>query len=128
MCNLKMKKIVGAINVKVSNHISEDLALSILLKLPLKSLKRFGCVCKSWVLLFENLYFLNMYRNYFISSNHSYYDDTCILLNSTTNLFSSETTQSTMYLLFGERFNNMVKVDWPPPFHEDEFNLYSEKN
>jgi len=119
-----MKKFVGAINVKVSNHISEDLALSILSKLPLKSLKRFGCVCKSWVLLFENLYFLNMYRNYFISSNHFYYDDTYILLNSTTHLFSSETPQSTLYLLSGERFENMVKVDWPPPFHEDDSLIY----
>jgi len=47
-----MEKSVSAINVKVSNNISEDLAFSILSKLPLKSLKWFGCVQKSWALLF----------------------------------------------------------------------------
>lgn len=32
-----------------------DLFFSILSKLPLKSLKQFGCVCKSWGLLFESM-------------------------------------------------------------------------
>lgn len=40
---------------KVSNqNIPDDLAFSIMSKLPLKSLKPFGCCCKSWRLLFEN--------------------------------------------------------------------------
>jgi molecular chaperone HtpG len=50
---LEMEKSMGATNAKVSNHIPEDLAFSILSKLPLKSLKRFGCVRKSWTLLFS---------------------------------------------------------------------------
>ncbi|TKY47513.1 Heat shock protein 83 [Spatholobus suberectus] len=49
------KKSVGMTNEKLRNHLPDDLALSILSKLPLKSLKRFGCVCKSWALLFETL-------------------------------------------------------------------------
>ncbi|CAJ2655602.1 unnamed protein product [Trifolium pratense] len=115
-----MEKSMGATNAKVINHIPEDLAFSILSKLPLKSLKRFGCVRRSWALLFENLHFLNMYRNYFISNNHSYYDGTSILLNQTNNPLSGEAFHSTLYLLSGERFENMVKLDWPPPFHEDD--------
>ncbi|GAU25649.1 hypothetical protein TSUD_265750 [Trifolium subterraneum] len=115
-----MEKSMGATNAKVSNYIPEDLAFSILSKLPLKSLKRFGCVHKSWALLFENLHFLNMYRNYFISNNHSYYDGTSILLNGTKNPLLGEGFHPTLYLLSGERFENMVKLDWPPPFLADD--------
>jgi molecular chaperone HtpG len=115
-----MEKSMGATNAKVSNHIPEDLAFSILSKLPLKSLKRFGCVRKSWALLFENLHFLNMYRNYFISNEHSYYDGTSILLNQTNNPLPGEAFHSTLYLLSGERFENKIKLDWPPPFHEED--------
>jgi len=115
-----MEKSTSATNVNVSNNISEDLAFSILSKLPLKSLKRFGCVRKSWALLFENPYFMSMYQNYFLSKNHSYYDGTSILLNWTNNAMPGEMYHSTLYLLSGERFENMVKLDWPPPFHEDD--------
>ena len=115
-----MKKFVSATNVKVSNNISEDIAFSILSKLPLKSLKRFGCVHESWALLFENLYFMSMYQNYFLSKNHSYYDGTSILLNWTNNALPGEIYHSTLYLLSGERFESMDKLDLPPPFHEDD--------
>jgi molecular chaperone HtpG len=114
-----MKKSVSATNVKVGNNIPEDLVFSILSKLPLKSLKRFGCVRKSWAFLFENLRFMTMYRNYFISNNHSYYDGTSILLNHTNNPLPGDAYYNTLYILSGERFENKFKLDWPPPFHED---------
>jgi len=28
-----------------------------------------------------------------------------------------------LYSLFGERFQNMVKLDWPNPFQKDEFHF-----
>lgn len=113
-----MEKSEGAKNLKFSNHIPEDHAFTILSKLPLKSLKRFGCVRKSWTFLFENLHFTTMYRNYFLFNNHFYYDDTSILLNQIN--LPGEGFCSTLYLLSGERFQNMIKVDWPPPFYEDD--------
>jgi len=115
-----MKKSVSATNVKVSNHLPGDLVFSILSKLPLKSLKRFGCVRKSWSFLFENLHFMTMYRNYFLSNNHSYYDDTSILLNHTNIPLPGDAFYDTLYILSGERFEHKVKLDWPPPFHDDD--------
>ena len=118
LCDLEMRKFGGATNVKVRNHLPEELSFSILSKLPLKSLKRFGCVQKSWALLFDNLYFMSMYRNYFLSTNHSYYDGTSILLHGTCNPLPNN-YHSLSYLLFGEKFENMVKLDLPPPLVED---------
>jgi molecular chaperone HtpG len=51
-------------------HIPDDIALHILSKLPFKSLKRFGRVHKSWSILFENPYFMNMLRNNFLYNNN----------------------------------------------------------
>jgi molecular chaperone HtpG len=64
----------------LTNHITDDIILSILSKLPLKSFKRFECVCKSWSLLFDDPYFITMYRNNFLLKDCSYYDDTCLLV------------------------------------------------
>jgi molecular chaperone HtpG len=96
---------------KVSNHIHDDLAFSILSKLPLKSLKRFSCVRKSWSRLFENPNFMNMYRYYFISS--TYEDD------GSYPVLMGRMVHHVLYLLFGERFENKVKLDWPSPYQED---------
>jgi molecular chaperone HtpG len=115
-----MKKSVSATNVKVSNYISEDLVFSILSKLPLKTLKRFGCVHRSWAFLFENLHFMTMYRNYFLCNNHSYYDGTSILLKLTNDPLPGDAFYDTLYILSGERFEYKVKLDWPPPFHDDD--------
>ncbi|CAK8571902.1 unnamed protein product [Lathyrus sativus] len=68
---------------KVSNFINDDLSFNILSKLPLKSVKRFGCVCKSWSIIFENHHFMKMFRSNFISNHHSFYDDTSVLLQVT---------------------------------------------
>ncbi|XP_004507059.1 putative F-box protein At3g16210 [Cicer arietinum] len=101
---------------KFGYHIHNDLALSILLKLPLKSLKRFNCVCKSWSQLFENPNFMSMYWSNFITSNHSSYQDVLFLLIPKTN----ENKHPGLYSLSGERYENKVKLDWPPPFQEDD--------
>lgn len=61
---------------KVRNHIPNDLAFSILSKLPLKSFKRFECVCKPWALLFEN----SCSALIFLSIPHFDYNDTSVLL------------------------------------------------
>jgi len=62
---------VTATNEKVSTFIHDDITFSILSKLPLKSLKRFECVRKSWSLLFENPLFMNLVRNNFLSDNRN---------------------------------------------------------
>jgi len=104
---------------KVSNHhILDDFMFSILSKLPLKSLVRFTCVRKSWSILFENTYFMNMYRlNFASNKNYSYVDDSCLTFDFV------EPSYEHHYALFshtGEWFENKVKLDWPPPFHEDD--------
>jgi molecular chaperone HtpG len=116
---MEMEKYVDGTNVKVSSHIPEDLAFSILSKLPIKSLKRFGCVQKSWTPLLENLHFLSIYRNYLLLKNQSNYDDMSILINQ-----RNEECHSTLYILSGERFENRVKLDWPPPFHVNDTSIY----
>ncbi|XP_058782851.1 F-box/kelch-repeat protein At3g23880-like [Vicia villosa] len=93
------------------NHIPDDIVFSILSKLSLKSLKRFECVCKSWSLLFDNVIFMTMFRNYFISKNHSFYDDISFLLRLK--------NRHPFYFLSGERFKNIVKFDWPNNYSFD---------
>jgi len=109
-----MAKFVIAKNKKVSNSIPNDLVPSILSNLSIKSLKRFECVCKSWTLLFENLYFKSLFHKRFFSNNHSYYDDTSLLLYQAMNDNKLE-----LYSLSGGKFENRVKLDWPNPFQED---------
>ncbi|GMI93367.1 hypothetical protein like AT3G06240 [Hibiscus trionum] len=51
-------------------EVPEALTLEILLKLPIKSLARFNCVCKSWCSSFRTLYFSSKhYHNNLKSSN-----------------------------------------------------------
>jgi molecular chaperone HtpG len=75
------KKYVTTTSEKVSNHIHDDVAFSILSKLPLKSLKRFECVRKSWSSLFENPHFMNMVRDYFLSDSSFSYHNASLLLH-----------------------------------------------
>jgi molecular chaperone HtpG len=65
--NEKKKKMEEVSN---GNYVHDDIVISILSKLPIKSMKRFSCVRKSWSLLLENPSFINM----FVS-------DACIILN-----------------------------------------------
>ncbi|AES98726.2 F-box protein interaction domain protein [Medicago truncatula] len=102
------------------NHIPEDLALFILSKLPLKSLKRFGCVKKTWSLLFENSYFITMFRTNFISIPHSYYDDTTLILQE----IVETPLKCYIHSLSGERFENRLKFHMPNPFQVEDPLLY----
>ncbi|XP_058744979.1 F-box/kelch-repeat protein At3g06240-like [Vicia villosa] len=116
-----MEKSLDATNEKVSHHIYDDIAFVILSKLPLKSFIRFSCVRKSWSLLFQNSYFMKMFRTNFLSKDHSHYNDTSILLQHIT-LHNYNVCVPKLYSLSGERFENMVKLDWPNPY-EDPFDF-----
>jgi molecular chaperone HtpG len=59
-----------------------------------------------------------MYRNYFLTKDHSYYDDTSLLLHQTLNYFDKEYE---LYVVSGERFGNRVKLDWPNLFSRYNF-------
>ncbi|KAK2435312.1 F-box/kelch-repeat protein [Trifolium repens] len=98
---------------KVRNHIPNDLAFSIMSKLPLKSLKRFGCVSKTWSLLFQNSHFLNMLHTNFISNPHIYFNDTSLVLHEI--VYSDESTQLrfSLHSPSGERIKDIVKLDFP---------------
>jgi molecular chaperone HtpG len=115
---------VALTNEKVCNYLPHDLVLFILSKLPLKSLKRFHCVCKSWSLLFENPHFINMYIDNVTGNNHSYYDDTFLILHKLLPKTHRYRTHCEFYWLSGEKFENRVKLDWPPPFQNDDTNIY----
>ncbi|KAK2432106.1 F-box/kelch-repeat protein [Trifolium repens] len=105
-----------SVATKVSNHIYDDVALVILSKLPIKSLFRFLCVRKSWSLLFQNSYFMDMFGSNFLSKNHSYYNDTSILLEHDAPLDVIPYPLPVLYSLFGEMFENKLKIDWPNPY------------
>jgi molecular chaperone HtpG len=96
-----------------SNYIHDDVAFSILSKLPIKSLKRFQCVHKSWSLLFEDSRFMTKYRNNFLSNSPSYDGDTSLLID----------LRNELYSLSGDRFENKVKLNWPNPFLEENTNF-----
>ncbi|RHN41407.1 putative F-box domain-containing protein [Medicago truncatula] len=97
-------------NKVTCSYIHDDIALSILSKLPIKSLKRFTCVSKSWSLLFQNPNFINLFRNNLVSKSHDDDDDDVCFL------FVSYAFVSMFYLISGERFQNVVNLDLPPPF------------
>ncbi|XP_058744967.1 F-box/kelch-repeat protein At3g06240-like [Vicia villosa] len=110
---IKVKK------VRNNVHIPDDLAFSILSKLPLKSCKRFRCVRKSWSLLFKNPNFMNEFRNNLLCNNNrsrSDYSDIFLLL--------SEGGHDALYLLPNEKFDDRIKLDLPPPFEGDDSNIY----
>jgi molecular chaperone HtpG len=105
-------------NNKVSySYIPDDIVFSILSKLPVKSLKRFECVQKSWSLLFQNHHFINMFRNNLFSNTHrsSYYNGASLILK----IYGRG--KCDLYSLSGERFENKVKLNCSNPFpnHED---------
>jgi molecular chaperone HtpG len=105
--------------VSRSNYISDDIAFSILSKLPVKSLKRFSCVRKSWSILFVNPNFINMFRDNLISKPNPLYDDACLILNQ----FASLDFNYNLYLFPGDSFEKKVKMEFPPPidFHHGDF-------
>ncbi|AET02495.1 hypothetical protein MTR_8g041490 [Medicago truncatula] len=70
-------------NVEVSKHILDDIAFYVQSKLPIKSLKRFGCT---------RPFLLSRY----VSSPKS-----------------GRGQEHVFYFLSGERFESRVKLDWP---------------
>ncbi|XP_058722505.1 F-box/kelch-repeat protein At3g06240-like [Vicia villosa] len=102
---------------KVRYHIPDDLTFSVLSKLPLKSLKRFTRVRKSWSLLFENPNFIKIYGNNFMSRNNEYEEGSSFILQQTQ---TDIPYFQELYLLSGERLENMMKLDYPHPFQEEE--------
>ncbi|XP_050889859.1 F-box only protein 8 [Lathyrus oleraceus] len=101
---------------KVSRkYIDDDVAFHVLSKLPVKSLKRFGCVRKSWSILFENSHFINMFRNHFISHSNSEDHRTYLLI------FKRDCVDR--YHPELHLFDSRIKLTLPPPFQEDDFYL-----
>ncbi|RHN78724.1 putative F-box domain, galactose oxidase/kelch, beta-propeller, F-box associated interaction [Medicago truncatula] len=103
-----------------SSYIHDDIAFGILSKLPIKSLKRFTCVRKSWSLLFQSPNFIQKFRNNLVTKSHSPYDDdhdddVCFL-------FIWVVFPSLFYSISGEKFENEVKLDLPPQF-DNTFHL-----
>ncbi|KAK2394835.1 F-box/kelch-repeat protein [Trifolium repens] len=98
-----------------NSYVHDDIVFSILSKLSIKSLKRFSCVRKSWSHLFENAYFMNMFRNNVLSKSHSPYDDddddddACYIFKQ---------LKGPVAWLFrtGDKFEKEIKLDPPPPF------------
>jgi molecular chaperone HtpG len=112
--------------VSSKSHIPNDIAFSILSKLPLKSLKRFTCVQKSWSFLFQNSDFIDMFRTNFISKHdHDDDDNTCLILKeiTMTNGFGFE-EHNALYTLSTDRFEDRVRLDLPPFFQENDSNIY----
>jgi len=101
-------------------YISNDLALSILSKLPLKSLKRFTCVKKSFSLLFQSPDFMNMFQTNFICKHDEENENTRLILKERTQMIPFPYTFCTFS---GEKLEDRERLDCPPPFHEDDLGI-----
>ncbi|XP_058771977.1 putative F-box protein At1g32420 [Vicia villosa] len=99
---------------KVSRkYIHDDVAFYVLSKLPIKSLKRFGCVRKSWSSLFDDSHFLTVFRNHFISRHNSDDDHHTFLLIYQRDHVDREYAE--FHLL-----DSRIKLNLPPPFSDDD--------
>ncbi|GAU32839.1 hypothetical protein TSUD_209070 [Trifolium subterraneum] len=96
--------------VSMNDYICDDIAISILSKLPVKSVKRFSCASKTWSLLFENPYFLNKFRNNLVSKPLPLYDDDAYLL------YKRTMPQTKLSLGLGEK-EIALDLDLPSIFH-----------
>ncbi|XP_058734460.1 F-box/kelch-repeat protein At3g06240-like [Vicia villosa] len=103
---------------KVRNYIPNDISFDILSKLPMKSLKRFTCVCKFWANLFENHQLMKMYRKHLYLSNYDDHHYSRLLLKQTPASYEFDGNDN-IFLFSGETFGNSIKLDWPPPFKEN---------
>jgi len=101
-----------------SIYVPDDISIFILSKLPLKSLNRFTCVCKSWSLLFQNPIFMKIFCKEFTSMHQPLYNDTYVFLNIKEILPNPE-DGSTLYLLSDDMFENKVKLEYPNSFQQD---------
>ncbi|EOY03570.1 S locus F-box protein with the low allelic sequence polymorphism 1-S2, putative [Theobroma cacao] len=71
-------------------NLPRDLFLEVCLRLPVESLTRFRCVCKSWYALFKNPKFISMHLSYNSSNNEFVLIKRCLLtcLGKKVNMFS----------------------------------------
>ncbi|XP_058774865.1 putative F-box protein At3g21120 [Vicia villosa] len=99
-------------------YIPNDVVLSILSKLSLKSFKRFQSVCKSWSLLFDDPFCMNLYRKSFLEKDSTYYVDKSPILYMLGNHYCHR-----LYSFFGERFENVVLLKLPKPFEQSKFEI-----
>ncbi|MED6125861.1 hypothetical protein PIB30_072599 [Stylosanthes scabra] len=97
--------------------LPNDLVLNILSRLPVKSLKRFSCVQKSWANFLEDPHFIDMYYEDLTSKTRDS-DSWLLLKQQLPNTFKSD-----LYLLSGESYKNRVKIGWTSPFQEDSGNI-----
>ncbi|RHN70242.1 putative F-box domain, galactose oxidase/kelch, beta-propeller, F-box associated interaction [Medicago truncatula] len=109
----QLKESMALTKKEVSNHIPRDISFLILSKLPVKSLKRFTCVCKFWANFFEKPQFMSMYL-----SKYDDHHNSRLLLKQTPSFFDYD-DHDYLFLLLGETFENSVKLDWPPPIDVD---------
>ncbi|MED6142397.1 hypothetical protein PIB30_113340, partial [Stylosanthes scabra] len=103
---------MATFNLTINDNIPEDLVLKILSKLPVKSLKRFQCVRKSWNNLLDDPLFIKMYYENLMPKSENF--DSCILLKQEI----PDTNQHNIFLLSGKRYEDKTKLDLPPPFQD----------
>ncbi|XP_058759802.1 uncharacterized protein LOC131633105 [Vicia villosa] len=60
------------------------------------------------------------HTNFFISKPNEDYENTSLLLNFVS---EKQVTEDSLSKLSGDRFEDMVIMDWPPPFEEDHANM-----
>ncbi|XP_045796000.1 F-box only protein 8-like [Trifolium pratense] len=105
---------------EVSKYIPRDISFDILSKLPLKSLKRFTCVCKFWTNLFEKPEFMRMYRKHLSTSTYDDHNSRLLFKQTPAGYMSDE---DNLYILSNETFENSIKLDWPPPFESHHIDM-----
>ncbi|XP_057760732.1 F-box/kelch-repeat protein At3g23880-like [Arachis stenosperma] len=103
-----------------SNKIPKDLVLEILAKLPVKSLKRFSCVHKSWLNLLENSDFKNIYYEN-LKSKTSYSSSLLLWRYFRDEKSDGDVYENDVHLLSGKRYENMVTLVLPSLFEEIGF-------
>ncbi|XP_058774582.1 F-box/kelch-repeat protein At3g06240-like [Vicia villosa] len=94
-------------------YIHDDLAFYVLSKLPIKSLKRFGCVRKSWSALFENSHFMALFRNHFLSHNNCDDDYQPFLLIYLRDHADREYAELRL-------LDSRIKLNLPPPLQQGD--------
>ena len=94
-------------------EIHDDISFSVLSKLPIKSLKQFESVGKSWSLLSENHFFMKMFRDNLLCN--SYYYGGSLVLRVEGN------DQDDVYSLSGDKFDDKVKLDCLIPFENETY-------
>ncbi|OVA03346.1 F-box domain [Macleaya cordata] len=91
----------------------EEIMVDILSRLPVKSIKRFRCVCKPWCDLFSSPNFVKMHLNHHSIEK----DNLTLLVNDGCHLYTVDYDSSLSTLCDIEA----VKIDYPLIFPEDRY-------